>query len=63
MSSQQGELEKSHQRFAEAVRKYLAGEKLTCTEERMIAYGYTAATCGQKLSSGPPELFITTNKQ
>ncbi len=35
-------------KFVETVRKYLAGEKLSPTEERIIAYGYTAATRGQR---------------
>jgi hypothetical protein len=49
MSHQQKKpvLEKD-QKIAEAVRKYLAGEKLTPTEQRIIAYGYTAATRGQR---------------
>jgi hypothetical protein len=35
-------------KFAETIRKYLAGEKLSPTEKRIIAYGYTAATRGQR---------------
>ena len=30
-------------------RKWL-GAKLTPSEERIIAYGYTAATCGQRIN-------------
>jgi hypothetical protein len=48
MSYLQRKTQKIDQKFAEAVRKYLAGEKLTHTEERIVAYGYTAATRGQK---------------
>jgi hypothetical protein len=35
-------------KFVETVRKYLAGEKLSPKEERIIAYGYTAAARGQR---------------
>jgi hypothetical protein len=38
-------------KFVETVRKYLAGEKLSPTEERIIAYNYTAATRGQRFLS------------
>jgi hypothetical protein len=48
MSHQRKKPAEKDQKFAEAVRKYLAGEKLTPTEERIIAYGYTAATRGQR---------------
>ena len=47
MSHQQRKQVEADQKFAEAVRKYLAGENLTRAEERIIAYGYTAATRGQ----------------
>jgi hypothetical protein len=48
MSHQQRKPVERDKKFAEAVRKYLAGEKLTHAEERIIAYGYTAATRGQR---------------
>ena len=51
MSDKDRKLEEWEQKFVEAVRKYLDGEKLTLTEERMVAYGYTAATPGQRLGS------------
>ena len=57
MSNQQRKKEKTDQKFAEAMRKYLAGEKLTPTEERIIAYGYTAATRGQRSLSFPEGSF------
>ena len=64
MSEQQRNLEEErHQRFAGAVQKYLTGEKLTRAEEQMIAYGYTAATCGQRLWSGSPKVLIHRNDQ
>jgi membrane protease YdiL (CAAX protease family) len=51
MSHQQRKPVEKDQKFAEAVRKYLAGEPLSRTEERIIAYGYTAATRGQRFLS------------
>jgi hypothetical protein len=51
MSDKDRKLEEWEQKFVEAVRKYLDGEKLTLTEERMVAYGYTAATPGQRMGS------------
>jgi hypothetical protein len=62
MREQQRNLEERHQKFVGAVDKYLTGEKLTRTEEQMIAYGYTAAACGQRLWSGSPKLLIQRNK-
>ena len=63
MSEQQRNPEERHQKYASAVDKYLTGEKLTHTEEQMIAYGYTAAACGQRLWSGSPKLLIQRNNQ
>ena len=51
MSHQQRKPGERDQKVAEAVRKYLAGENLSRTEERIIAYGYTAATRGQRFLS------------
>ena len=62
MSDEQQKLEERDQKFLEVVLKYLDGQKLTRTEERMIAYGYTAATCGQRVWSGPPKFLVRTNK-
>jgi len=58
MSDEQQKLEQSDQKFVETVLKYLDGQKLTRTEDRMIAYGYTAATCGQRVWSGSPKLLV-----
>lgn len=41
----------NEQRYAEIVEKYLAGKELTPSGKRVIAYGYTAGTCGQRVSS------------
>ena len=58
-----GKLEEADQKFVAVVRKYLAGERLTPTEERIIAYGYTAATCGQRIRSSPdPESYFRSNR-
>jgi len=35
--------------FFEAVEKWEKGERLDEREARMIAYGWTAGTCGQRL--------------
>lgn len=51
MSHQHRKPVERDKKFAEAVRKYLAGETLTRAEERIIAYGYTAATRGQRFLS------------
>ena len=51
MSDKDRKPEEWEQKFVEAVRKYLDGEKLTLAEERMVAYGYTAATPGQRIGS------------
>lgn len=40
------------QRYVSAVRKYECGEPLTEAEQRMIAYGHTAAMCGQRFVPG-----------
>lgn len=58
MSDKQKKLEETERKFVEAVKKYLDGEKLTRTEERMVAYGYTAATCGQRMWSDPLKLLV-----
>ena len=58
-----GKLEGADQKFVAVVRKYLTGERLPHTEERIIAYGYTAATCGQRIWSSPdPESYFRSNK-
>ena len=58
-----GKLEEADQKLVAVVRKYLAGERLTPTEERIIAYGYTAGTCGQKIWSSPdPESYFRSNR-
>ena len=58
-----GKLEGADLRFVAVVRKYLAGEKLTRAEKRMVAYGYTAATYGQRKWIDPPKLLVPRNKQ
>jgi len=62
MSDEQQKLEERDQKLLEVVLKYLDGQKLTRTEERMIAYGYTSATCGQRVWSGPPKFLVRGNK-
>ncbi len=64
MSHQQRKPVDTDQKFVEAVSKYLAGEKLTYTEERIIAYGYTAATRGQRFlmfREDPPRFRIRSS--
>ena len=55
MSHQQRKPAETDRKFVEVVKKYLAGEKLSRTEERIIAYGYTAATRGQRSLSSQEE--------
>lgn len=62
MIDEQQKLAEADQGFVEAVKKYLDGEKLTRTEERMVAYGYTASACGQRVWSDPPERLVRENK-
>ncbi len=62
MIHKQQKLAEADQGFVGAVKKYLDGEKLTRTEERMVAYGYTASTCGQRVWSNPPKRLVRGNK-
>ena len=48
MADEQRNPVEKDRKFVETVRKYLAGEKLSPKEERIIAYGYTAAARGQR---------------
>lgn len=58
MSDEQKKSEAAERKLAEAVKKYLDGEKLTQAEEQMVAYGYTAATPGQRMWSKRLEFLV-----
>jgi len=43
-------MDNQERRYQIAVQKYLAGKPLSSAEQAMVAYGYTAGACGQRIS-------------